>query len=123
MPFDADFDDVYHYAIKRVVERNGLQCVRIDAEAFVGDIPLRIRESIKAAALMIADMSRAKPNVYFEVGIAQGAGVPTILVCNKDSALEFDVQGERCLFYDRIVDLEACLSGELDKLLTAAAVA
>jgi hypothetical protein len=119
MPFDADFDDIYHYAIQPVVEERGLECVRIDREAFVGDIPHRIRELIRASTLVIADMSGANSNVYFETGFAQGANVPTILVCNRCSELWFDVRGERCLFYDRIVDLEESLSGELDKLLSA----
>lgn len=45
-----------------------------------------------------------------------GIGVPTILLMNNGSDLKFDIQGQRCLKYNRIKELEILLKKELNKL-------
>jgi hypothetical protein len=120
MPFDSEFDDVFHYGIRPVVASHDMVCVRIDHDVFIGDVPARIHQQIDDANVIIADLTGAKPNVYYEVGYAQRADKPTILICSVRSQLEFNLQGARCLFYEHIVDLEHKLSRELDGLLQPA---
>lgn len=116
MPFSGEFDDVYHYGILNAVKRAGLLCERVDLASFTGDIVSWIRKRVRSASLVIADLSGANPNVYLEVGFAWGCRVPTVLLARSTDELRFDVQGQRCLIYERIKDLEEKLSAELKAL-------
>lgn len=116
MPFSDQFEDVFHYGITRSVHAAGLLCERIDRAAFTGDILSRMKEKIRTAAVVVADLTDASPNVYLEVGFAWAAGVPVVLVHRRGSELKFDVQGQRCLGYATIKELEEGLTKELREL-------
>jgi hypothetical protein len=117
MPFRGDMDDLYHYGIQTAVRDAGLVCERADLSSFTGDVVSWVRERIKSAKLLVADLSEPNPNVYLEVGYAWGCGVPTVLLAKDAAALTFDVRGQRCLTYQRIQDLEESLRGELRNLM------
>jgi hypothetical protein len=116
MPFADSFEDVFYYGIASVVRAAGLLCERIDQVSFTGDIIIQMRERIASSAVVVADLSEANPNVYLEVGYAWGVNVPCILICNRKTDLKFDLQGQRCLFYGSIKELEKSLSAELSEL-------
>ncbi len=116
MPFKKDMDDIFYYGIQRPVRSAGFICERIDQEAFIGDILDKVKKKIETAAVVIAELSGANPNVYLEVGYAWGKGRPTILLMKDDEELRFDVRGQRCLQYERIKDLEEYLKCELKEL-------
>jgi hypothetical protein len=117
MPFDDSFSDVFHYGLANAVRANGMLCERIDQQAFVGDILQRLKDQIRGAKVLIADVTGANANVFLEVGFAWGHDVPTVLVCREGSPLKFDIQGQRCIFYSSIRDLEDKLSSELKRVL------
>jgi hypothetical protein len=116
MPFKKDMDDVFYYGIFQPVRASGFICERIDQEAFIGDILDQVKKKIETAAVVIAELSGANPNVYLEVGYAWGKGRPTILLMKDEQELRFDVRGQRCLKYERIRDLEESLQKELSEL-------
>lgn len=116
MPFRKDMEDVFHYGIQRPAKDLGFLCERIDNESFTGDIPERVKERIETAAIIIADLTDANPNVYLEVGYAWGRKRPTILLANEGEKLKFDVRGQSCLKYVIIKDLEKSLTKELKEL-------
>ena len=60
-------------------------------------------EAIAAANLVVADLSRQNPNVYYELGFAHGLRKPTILVTSSEGAANVasDLQGFLYLAYDR----------------------
>src|SRR5262249_29742536 len=80
MPFTPEFEDVYYYGIERPVKDAGYLCERIDLSSFSGDVVNQIKQRIDTAALVIADLSSASPNVYLEVGYAWGRSRPTVLL-------------------------------------------
>jgi hypothetical protein len=118
MPFAEEFDDILRFGISTPIRDVGLLCERIDQQAFTGDVVERMKSRISSAALVVADLTGARANVFLEVGYAWGKGVPTVLVCKKDHQLEFDVQGQKCLYYGSIHDLETKLTAELTGLFT-----
>ncbi len=118
MPFKKEMDDVFYYGIQGPVHAAGFLCERIDQEAFTGDILNQVRKKIEGAAIVIADLTDANPNVYLEVGYAWGKGRPTVLLVKDPQELRFDVRGQRCLTYARIKDLEESLAKELEELVT-----
>lgn len=117
MPFAEDFEDVFYYGIEASLHKHGLLCERIDKVAFTGNVHERMKEKIRTATLVVADLTDANPNVYLEVGFAWAAEVPTLLIRRADSELKFDVQSDKCLSYRNIKDLEEKLTKELRQLL------
>ncbi|MFB9831287.1 hypothetical protein [Actinoallomurus acaciae] len=120
MPFADSFDDLFHYGIVPPVRGAGLICERLDELSFTGDVVQRLKERIDAARIVVADLTNANPNVYLEVGYAWGRDIPTVLICDQNTPLTFDVHGQRCLIYRSIRDLEHKLTREIGNLLTGA---
>jgi hypothetical protein len=117
MPFSEEFEDVYHYGIRNAVRKADLLCERADLSAFTGDVIAWVRDRIRTANLVVADLSGANANVYLEVGFAWGCGIPAILLIDDPKNLCFNTQGQRCLVYKKIQDLEKQLSEELAQLI------
>lgn len=117
MPFRKDMEDIFYYGIQQAAHANNLLCERIDQEAFTGDILEQVKKKIETAAVVIAELTGANPNVYLEVGYAWGKDVPTVLLVKETGELRFDVRGQRCLKYGIIKDLEETLTKELTCLL------
>jgi hypothetical protein len=115
MPFTDELSDLFHYGIQAAVGSIGHLCERIDQLPSTGDILVRIKERIRTASLVVAELTGANPNVYLEVGYAWGCDIPTVLLVRKDEidSLKFDVAGQRCIGYTNIRDLEEKLSYEL----------
>jgi hypothetical protein len=115
MPFAEEFQNVYEFGIYPAVRNCGYICERVDEAHFTGDILGRIRASIESSALIVADLTEARPNVYLEVGYAWGRGIPVICVARKGEKLHFDVSTHRCVFYGRFTqfakDLEELIRG------------
>ena len=116
MPFKKDMEDVFYYGIQGPAHAIGFLCERVDQETFTGDILDRVKKRIETAAVVIAELSSANPNVYLEVGYAWGKGRPVILLVRSVKELCFDVRGQRCLTYELIKDLEKSLTKELNEL-------
>jgi hypothetical protein len=119
MPFAGEMDDIYHYGIQGAANAAGLLCERADLSTFTGDVMEWVKTRISSAKLVIADLSCANPNVYLEVGYAWGCRVPTVLLVKEAEDLKFDVQGQRCIVYSSIKQLEESLRAELVGLTQA----
>ena len=116
MPFVPEMEDVFYYGIQGPVQRWGRLCERVDQAVFSGDILTRILSRIESADAVIADLTGQNANVYLEVGYAWARGRPTVLLVQDVNELKFDVQGQRCIIYDSIRDLESKLERELGHL-------
>ncbi len=116
MPFAPEYDDHFHYGIQGAAHAAGFLCERADFTSFTGNVMDWVRGRIGAAQIVIADLSSANPNVYLEVGYAWGREIPTVLLVRDAKELQFNVQGQRCLTYSSIQDLEETLGRELKAL-------
>lgn len=116
MPFADEYADRFHYGIRGAVNAAGFLCERADLSSFTGDVIAWVKERIGNAALVVADLTTANPNVYLEVGYAWGRGVNTILLLEHGDALKFDVRTQRCLIFRSIRHLEELLTTELTAL-------
>jgi hypothetical protein len=117
MPFKKEMDDIFYYGIQQPVHGAGLLCERVDQDAFTGGIMEYVRQRIETAAVVIAELTGANPNVYLEVGYAWGKQRPTILIVKDEKELHFDVRGQRCLTYESIRNLEEMLSKEIKAMM------
>ncbi len=60
------------------------EAVRVDMTEPKQSITEAILEGITECACVIADLTYARPSVYFEVGLAHGLGIPLLLTCRSD---------------------------------------
>jgi len=106
MPYSEQFEDIYELGIYPALRECGFICERLDRSDFTGDILERMKERIRTARFVLADLSEARPNVYLEVGYAWGQGVPVLFIARDGEKLHFDVAHHRCLFYTSIRQLK-----------------
>jgi nucleoside 2-deoxyribosyltransferase len=108
--------DTFYFGIQKPIHDNDFLCERIDKDIFTGDILTKIKNKIETCSAVVADLTLSNPNVYLEVGYAWGISKPTILIAKEDEKLKFDVQGQRCLMYKNIKQLEDLLTKEIKGL-------
>jgi hypothetical protein len=102
--------------IKRVCKRHGFRAFRADDLQHGGIIIERIYESIATAELLIGDLTLERPNVYYEVGIAQGQAKEPILFRKQGTKLHFDLAGYDVPEYQNFFELETLLADRLKAL-------
>ncbi len=112
-PFSEREKETYE-AIRNTCLRVGLRASRGDEEFVEGPILHHIVRQILNARVVIANVSTRNPNVFYELGIAQALGKPTILVSRgRFKKVPFDVAARRIVFFESEADLERELANEL----------
>lgn len=80
--YDERFD-----AIEEVLGDLECYAIRIDKEAPLEGLVDRIKEEIRRANFVLADLTDERPSCYFEVGYAEALGVPVIYAASKQSVV------------------------------------
>lgn len=120
MQFTDEFNVLYQDVIRPVCESYGYKVVRGDDFYTSGQIMEDVTQSIRSAALIIADVTPDNANVFYEVGYAHAIGKPTILLSDrKRERLPFDISGFRTLFYDNTIGGKAVVEARLKQHLDA----
>ncbi|MCB9234088.1 MAG: toll/interleukin-1 receptor domain-containing protein [Bacteroidia bacterium] len=98
-PKTEEFEDVSK-SIRQAVERAGHIFIANEEK---GDSLTRnqIEANIRMADFMIADVSQASSNVFFEVGFAHGLEIPILLINQMDTNIDFDPLKFQTHYYDR----------------------
>ncbi len=98
--------DSYELAIKPVVEELGYACAKVDEQQFNGSIRDRIIEGIRDSTFVIADVTEARPNCYYELGVAHSLGKIVIHLARGKRDIHFDVRDFNFIIYSRIEELK-----------------
>jgi len=120
MPFATQYDDTFLVAIEPAALSNGAIAERVDHSGTAGNVVSQIQTMIKAAKVIIADLSDSRPNVLHEVGFAEALGKPVIQICSTPtSALPFNVRNNQTLSYSigQTSKLRKRLDVELKKVI------
>lgn len=100
-PFASPHGDYYEKIFKPAIEKTGLQAVRADADIFgTGKIIDQVFRGIKAAKILVAELSTRNPNVFYELGLAHAMNKPVVLVSSNEPDVPFDLQHIRVIYYD-----------------------
>lgn len=123
MPFHPQFRAGYDDVIERGLRAAGLDAVRADQEA-LGHIHAMMFERIFESPVVIADISGANPNVFYELGVAHSAARRTITVVRDDhrDSIPFDIAPYQVLIYPKRPD-ESCSDEERAAYETASSEA
>ena len=81
---DPETDAVYDRLIKPTVARVGLTPRRIDRVMHNERIDQKILGELQAADVVLADLTFARPSVYWEAGHAEGQGTAVVYTCKRD---------------------------------------
>lgn len=100
MPFHRLFNEEYKYVIRPAVEQAGLECVRGDELFTRQEIVRDIWSSIRAARVVVAELTGGNPNVMYETGLAHAIGKPIVFLTRTEQDVPFDLHGVRYVFYD-----------------------
>jgi hypothetical protein len=65
---EINFDQIYNLAIKPAAEESGLECIRGDEERTGGIIHTAMFARLLLCEFVIADLTTANPNVFYELG-------------------------------------------------------
>ena len=98
---EIDFDQVFEAGIKPAIERADLTPVRGDREEIGGIIHAAMFARLLLAEFVIADMTTANPNVFYELGVRHTAKpYTTIPLFATLGAPPFDVNMVRAIPYE-----------------------
>jgi hypothetical protein len=103
MQFTERYNELFDQVIKPVCKELGLQAHRADETYSPGLIIADIVKQLSESKIVIAEITEANPNVYYEVGYSHAMNKPTILIADKGIKLPFDVSAFRTLFYENSI--------------------
>ena len=111
-PKQPELDDVLD-TVRGVLKSFGIRAVRADDIEHEGLIADRIINEIRTSEFLFADLTGARPNVYYEVGYAHALRKRVILFRKSGTGLGFDLAGYNCPEYDNLRDLRDKLEKRL----------
>jgi hypothetical protein len=92
------------------------KCERVDDASNVPRILPEMIDKIKGCAFAIVDLSEESPNVYYELGYAEGHGKTVIVTAKKGTTLPFDAQDIPVIFWENQRGLKVMLRKKIEKL-------
>jgi hypothetical protein len=106
MPFQPRFNDVYKLAVQEIASELQLVAERADDIQHNGEIIDVVLKKITDAAVVIADLTGANPNVFYEVGYSHHVKPDrTILMTQNVKRVPFDLRGKNLVAYDSVIGL------------------
>ncbi|MCB9683156.1 MAG: tetratricopeptide repeat protein, partial [Alphaproteobacteria bacterium] len=100
-PFGDDVSEreqweLHYLMVAQACADAGVECVRVDKVNTAGtQIVDLIEQGIRAADVVVADLSAPSANVAYEIGLGRGLGKPVILLVQEacTDAIPFDLRG------------------------------
>jgi hypothetical protein len=117
-PQDPQLEDVLD-AIKEGSERCGLVAERIDEAASNEPITRRMLSAIEEAEFVVVDLTKPRPNVYYEAGYAQGLGKTPVYVARQGTEIPFDIKDYPVILYPNMRELKSLLAERLPSVRVA----
>ena len=91
---------VYEHILKPVADQKQYTLKRADKIYQADTITETVINELNTSDLVIADITEANPNVYYELGYRTALKKPIIQIARKNTQLPFDISTKRTYFYD-----------------------
>lgn len=108
MSFKTEFRDTLA-SYKEVCKKFGFEAERTDESTSLDRILPRIEIGIQNSAFVIADISSASQNVFYELGYAKALGKQVVVTAKKGTELPFDVTDIPIIFWEDQTGLKQSL--------------
>jgi hypothetical protein len=115
MSFDPRHEATYE-TIRTACREAGYECRKISEDHDVQRISPAIRDRIGACAFAVVDISARSPNVYYELGFAEGVKQKFIVTAREGTKLPFDISDLQVLFWKDPSDLADKLPSRIEEL-------
>lgn len=86
MPFKPEFRFLYLFLRDHLAARLGITLQRGDDELLTRSLLEKIKWQIARADIVIADITGRSPNVFYEIGFAQGTEKPVVFLSGETEA-------------------------------------
>jgi len=98
MPFNEKWP--IYLKIREIINDIGLSCIRADDVSASGyDLLEKIHYLIQRAELIVSEISTPNPNVFYEVGYAEGIRKKILLLAEENSEIPTDIKGKELITY------------------------
>lgn len=116
MSFNADMENTYEQGFEPALRDTGFRAIRVDLIEHNGKIDDRIVADIRKSALVVADFTGHRQNVYFEAGFAMGLGRYVIWTCRESdiSQAHFDTRQYNHIVWRDAADLRLRLQNRIE---------
>jgi nucleoside 2-deoxyribosyltransferase len=116
MAFGEDLRPVFVDGIEPALRATGYDVVRVDFIEHNDKIDDRIVAEIRKSAIVVADFTGQRQNVYFEAGFALGLGRPVIWTCRESDigAAHFDTRQYNHIVWRDVADLRTRLQHRIE---------
>jgi hypothetical protein len=91
MPFNENFSALIDFVINPVADALGDEAIHLGRRGQPGDVGRQISEGISTADYAICVLDGMRPNVLYELGMAEALRKPVVLLWRKDPSRPVDV--------------------------------
>lgn len=108
-----DQDALWAKGIQPAVKEAGYDPFLVTEEEHVEMIDSLVIKELKRSRFVVADVTGARPSVYFEAGFALGRDLPVIWTAHKDTHRHFDIRQFNCILWESPGDLTQPLNDRI----------
>jgi hypothetical protein len=114
-----DLKDAYG-TFRRICENLGYACERVTEKNAATRILPEILDRIRRAAFTIVDLTDLRPNVFYELGYADGLGGKVIVTAKRGTELPFDVKDIPTILWESQEELGEDLRERIQSVVKSA---
>lgn len=107
----------YEYVIKPLVKQYQFDIHKVDEISHTRETTGVILEAVARCKFVIADLTEARPNCYYELGYAHALRKPAIILAKKGTPRHFDISTYKWNYWESYTDLKQLLEKELHGLM------
>jgi len=108
-------DTLFKHVIEAAVRPLGYKAIRADMLGKPGLITNQVISHVLESPLVVADLSGANPNVFYELAIRHAIRKPLIQLIQQGETLPFDVHGMRTIPVDVDVGIASAAKDEVKR--------